>query len=329
MNKNQNYKQGWSALIIATLTLASAYSMAADETKPTPAPAATMPLPDAKVDKSVPKIVSGSWTGSKLADGQPDITGYWGTTFGSYLNFTDPEGISTGERPRKLGPRDERAPSRVSNPVDGQVPFQPWALDKVKEYQTYYPNPIRPEFIDPLARCAPSGVPQSIYMHGHEVYQYPGYVVFIFDQGTRVIHLDGKPPLPDSIKLWNGDSRGHWEGNTLVVDVANYNGKSKYGRTGEFASENVKIQERYIFDNDGKRYNYVATISDPSVYTRPFTVTVPIRKYTDSDKPRAVVYGVRLAKHAGSNAIYENIDERACIEFNSGHAHTSANNATK
>jgi hypothetical protein len=335
----KNTMNGWAslvpgALVLSALVFAPALSYAADEVKVQPGPQ-TPPAPQVdatkapKEDKSTPKIVSGQWTGAKLPDGQPDITGYWGATFGAYLNLTDPEGYSSGERPRKLGPREERAPSRVSDPADGHVPFQPWALAKVKEYQTYYPNPIRPEFIDPLARCAPSGIPQSLYMHGHEIYQYPGYIVFIFDQGTRVIHLDGKPHLPESIKLWNGDSRGHWEGNTLVVDVGNYNGKSKYGRTGEFISENGKIQERYIFDNDGKRYNYVASITDPAVYTQPITVTVPIRKYTDKDKPKAVVYAVRLAKHSGPEAIYENTDERTCIEFNSGHAHLSADDAAK
>lgn len=277
-----------------------------------------------KEDKSTAIINSGPWKGPKLKDGQPDISGNWSPKFGSYLNFTDPEGYSTGERPRKLPPREERAPSRVSDPADGQVPFQPWAIEKVKEYQTYYPNPIKPEFVDPLARCAPQGIPQSLYMHGHEILQYPGYIVFLFDQGNRIIHLDGKPHLPSNIKLWNGDSRGHWEGNTLVVDISNYNGKSKYGRTGEFASENVQIKERYVFDNDGKRYNYIAEISDPSVYTRPFTVTVTERKWTEEDEPRAVVYAVRKAKHSGKEIIIENDEERACIEFNGGHAHLSA-----
>lgn len=277
----------------------------------------------APVDKSPAKIASGKWTGPKLADGQPDIGGHWSPAFGSYLNFTDPEGISTGERPRNLPPRNERAPSRVSDPADGQVPFQPWAAEKVKEYQHYYANPIKPEFIDPLARCAPQGIPQSLYMHGHEILQYPGYVVFLFDQGNRIIHLDGKPTLPENIKLWNGDSRGRWEGNTLTVEVANYNGKSKYGRTGEFASGNVKITERYVFDNDGKRYNYIAEISDPNVYTRPFTVTVTERKWTGQDEPRAVVYAVRKAKHPGKETIIENEEERACIEYNNPHGHLS------
>ncbi len=304
-----------AALLLASACLLATGAAHAQSAPPQPAAAAPV------VDKSIPKIPAGPWQGPRLPDGQPDVTGFWGPAFGSYLNLTDPEGISTGERQRNLPPREQRAPSRVSDPADGQVPYQPWARAKVQEYQTYYANPIKPEYVDPLARCAPPGIPQALYMHGHEIYQYPGYVVFLFDQGTRIIHLDNKPQLPDNIKLWNGDSRGRWEGNTLVVSVANYNGKSKFGRSGEFVSENVKIEERYTFDTNGKRYNYEARITDPTVLTRPFTVTVPIRKYTEADKPRPVVYAVREAKHAGKDAIIEYAEERACIEFNSGHAH--------
>ena len=310
-----------SIIMLSSFALLSAHSFA-QQSSASNATSSVAAKP--KEDKSTPKIASGPWKGPKLEDGQPDIGGNWSATFGSYLNFTDPDGYSTGERPRKLPPREERAPSRVSDPADGQVPFQPWALEKVKEYQTYYPNPVKPEYVDPLARCAPQGIPQALYMHGHEILQYPGYIVFLFDQGNRIIHLDNKPHLPANIKLWNGDSRGHWEGNTLIVDVANYNGKSKYGRTGEFASENVQIKERYVFDNNGKRYYYIAEISDPTVYTRPFTVTVAEKKWAVEDEPKAVVYAVRKAKHSGKEVIIENDEERACIEFNGGHAHLSA-----
>ena len=84
-----------------------------------------------------------------------------------------------------------------------------------------------------------------------------------------MIHLGDSPHLPASIKLWNGDSRGHWEGNTLVVDVANNNSKARLARTGEFASEQVRIQERYIFDTGGERFTYQAVYTDPTVFTRP------------------------------------------------------------
>ena len=272
-------------------------------------------------EKSFPAIASGKWKGPRLADGQPDVQGHWSNTIANHNNFEDPNGGSPGESRRAnaapLPPRAERAPSRVSDPADGLVPFQPWAAEKVKDFKQYFANPIKPEYIEPLARCAPAGVPKSLYWHGYEVRQYPGYVVFLFNSGTRIIHLDGKPHLPDNIKLWNADSRGHWEGNTLVVDVSNNNSKALFGRTGEFASENVQITERYIFDSANKRYNYVATVTDPTVYTQPFTVTIPARRWTADDKPNGWHFEASLANHDGKEKILDR-SERICTENNGG-----------
>ncbi|MGC3982859.1 MAG: hypothetical protein QM808_16535 [Steroidobacteraceae bacterium] len=269
-------------------------------------------------ETSFPKIASGKWTGKHLADGQPDVAGHWSNTIANHNNFTDPQGGTPGERAgRSTSKREDRAPSRVSDPTDGQVPFQPWAAAKVKEFQEHFNNPIAPQYIEPLARCAPGGIPKSFYWHGYEIAQYPGYVVFFFNSGTRIIHLDNKPHLSQNIKLWNGDSRGHWEGNTLVVDVTNTNGKALFGRTGEFASENAHFQERYIFANDGKRYNYEVLITDPTVYTRPFTVTIPAARWTEKDEPNGWHYEAREAKHDGKGVIIER-EERICAENNGG-----------
>ncbi|HET8705661.1 MAG TPA: hypothetical protein VFM46_05085, partial [Pseudomonadales bacterium] len=251
-------------------------------------------------EKEVVRVAEAKWTGPRLADGQPDVQGHWSNTISNHANFTDPQGNIPGDpaaRRKPDGPRELRAPSRVSDPRDGQVPFQPWARAKQQEFLANFFDPKKPEYVEPLARCAPGGVPKSLYWHGYEIRQYPGYVVFFFNSGTRIIHLDGKPHLPANIKLWNADSRGHWEGNTLVVDVTNNNGKARFARTGEFASENVHIQEKYIFSNDGKRYTYEALITDPTVYTRPWTITVPARRYTETDKPNGWHYEVSYAKH--------------------------------
>jgi len=270
-------------------------------------------------EKTFPQIASGRWTGARLADGQPDVQGHWSNTISNHSNFTDPQGGIINDpnpRMRAKGPREERAPSRVSDPPDGQVPFQPWAAEKVKDFQANFNNPTKPEYIEPLARCAPSGVPKSLYWHGYEIRQYPGYVLFLFNSGYRLIHLDGKPHLPDNIKLWNADSRGHWEGNTLVVDVTNNNGKALFGRSGEFSSENAHIVERYIFSPDNKRYNYVATITDPTVYTRPFTVTIPARRWTDDETPNGWHYETAV-NGTGRRPVVERY-ERICFENNIG-----------
>jgi hypothetical protein len=271
-------------------------------------------------EKKFDPIASGKWNGPRTADGQPDISGHWSNTIANHNNFTDPQGgIPNDPNPRRAdqGPRELRAPSRVSDPADGQLPFQPWALAKVKEFQIGFHNPVKQEHIEPLARCAPGGIPKSFYWHGYEISQYPGYVLFQFSSGTRIIHLDKKPPLPAHIKLWNGDSRGHWEGNTLVVNVTNHNGKALFGRSGEFVSENAKIQERYIFNNEGTRYNYVAVFEDASVYTRPFTVTIPARKYSEKDKTNGWHFEAEPATHSGSDIKLDRY-ERICAENNGG-----------
>lgn len=299
-----------------------------------PAPAASAPRAAASAalggggianERSFPQIAQGAWTGKRLKDGQPDVQGYWSNTIANHNNFTDPQGGVINDpnlRARPKGPREERAPSRVSDPADGQVPLQPWAADKVKEFQEYFNNPIKPEYIEPLARCAPSGIPKSLYWHGYEIRQFPGYVLFLFDSGWRIIHLDGKPNLPENIKLWNADSRGRWEGNTLVVEVSNNNAKALFGRSGEFASENVKVQERYIFAPDNKRYNYVATFTDPSVYTRSWTATVPARRWTLTDKPVSTWhFKGTAANYAGklpAGGADTDHPERICVENNNG-----------
>jgi len=261
----------------------------------------------------------GEWTGARLSDGQPDIAGHWSNTIGNHNNLTDPQGPLPGDRStRRFKPRGERAPSRVTDPPDGQVPFQPWARAKQQEFLKYLNNPIRPEYVEPFARCAPGGPTKSFLWHGYEIRQYPGYVLFLFDSGNRVIYLDGRPHLPANLKLWNGDSRGHWEGNTLVVDTTNNNSKARLGRSGEFVSENATIAERFIFDPKGDRFTYQATYTDPTVLTRPFTITIPNRRITASTPPDDWNNLTFPAKHAGSEPIIEAY-ERVCVEGNGNH----------
>jgi len=285
---------------------------------PAQQPGQASTAPQIRWEKSFTKVAAGKWTGHRLADGQPDIQGDWSNSIANHDNFTDPQGGIPGDpsrRKRVLGAREERAPSRVSDPADGQVPFQPWARAKQQEFAAGLWSATKPEYVEPLARCYPAGIPKSFTWHGYEIRQFPGSVLFLFNSGSRLVHLDGKQHLPANIKLWNGDSRGHWEGNTLVVDVENNNAKARFARTGEFSSENVHVQERYIFDNAGKRFTYEATFTDPTVYTQPWSVTIPMRRYVAGDPQDGWHYEVPLANHAGKELIADHV-ERPCIENN-------------
>jgi hypothetical protein len=179
-------------------------------------------------------------------------------------------------------------------------------------------NPTKPEYVEPLARCAPAGPTKSFLWHGYEIRQYPGVVLFLFDSGSRLIHLGDGPHLPDGIKLWNGDSRGHWEGNTLVVDVANNNSKWRFARTGEFVSDQAHIVERYTFDAAGERFTYQATYTDPTVLRRPFTITIPNKRVT-VDTPQDGWNNITFpAIGPGGERLIEAY-ERTCVENNGNH----------
>jgi hypothetical protein len=145
-------------------------------------------------------------------------------------------------------------------------------------------NWTKPEHIDPQARCVPGGVTRTIFWtQNFEIRQYPGYVVFVDDQNhtSRAIPLDGQPHIPGNIKLWMGDSRGHWEGNTLVVDVTNDNAKHRLSNEGDFSSDKVHIVERYKWI-DANNFSLEQRYNDPAVYTKPWTLAAKFhRDHTD------------------------------------------------
>lgn len=298
-------------LLLAAASIGGAQPLAA-QTMPAQAGATENP----RQSKDVPVIASGAWTGPRTPDGQPDVTGFYSNTVGNHGNFTDPQAGPPGEASSAARlPRDQRAPSRVSDPADGQIPYLPAARALQQDFAKNFPNPTKPRYVEPLARCAPAGSPKSFMWHGFEIRQYPGAVLFWFDSGWRLVRLDDAPRLAPSIKLWNGASRGHWEGNTLVVEVTNNNGKALFGRYGDYMSENATVLEHYVFDNNGQRFNYVATFTDPTVYARPWTATIPVRRYTAADEPDGWNFDVQQVNQPGQPKRYEHA-ERICVENN-------------
>jgi hypothetical protein len=267
-------------------------------------------------ETSWPPIAEGKWSGKRLRDGQPDVEGSYSNTIGNHSSWANPpEGGASSDTQAGDGARGARRPSRVTDPADGRIPYQPWARAKQQEFVANFANPTKPQYIEPFARCAPGGALKSFAWHGFEIRQFPGYLLLLFDSGTRVIHLDGRPHLPANISLWNADSRGHWEGNTLVVSVRNSNGKALLGRQGDFIGPDAQIDERYVFAADGGRFNYIARVTDPETFTRPWTTTIPVRRYTEKDKPDNWNYWVTPANLPGKPRIDEHV-ERICVENN-------------
>jgi hypothetical protein len=216
------------------------------------------------------------WTGARLSDGQPDIRGTWRPLIGGGRSLEDP-GVPGGieeEIARSEG-KSKKNPSRVVDPPDGKVPYQPWAAALRQSQMDNEIGATKPEHIDTQARCFILGaIRQSA--NANEFLQIPGFVVLVNDayHNFRVIPVDGRPSLPDTIKLWGGDSRGVWEGNTLVVEVKNLNAKNRLSHDGDFLSDTAHLVERYTFV-DADHMTYEATIDDPRVFTRPWKIAIP------------------------------------------------------
>ena len=279
-------------------------------------------------ETKVATIAPGEWTGPRLPDGQPDIQGHWSNTIANHDNFTDPQGGIPGDEADAGGggaaaigtvkANKERAPSRVTDPSDGQVPFQPWARAMQQELLANFFNPTREEYVEPLARCAPAGPTKSFTWHGYEVRQYPGYVLFLFDSGTRIIHLDGKPHLPENIKLWNADSRGHWEGNTLVVDVRTTT--ARRASRAQASSRAIKCTSRSATSSQTTAN---ATSITPSTRTPRCSRGRSRSRFPRSESPwtHRRTAGTTRPSSRTTQAVERSIEsyEHICVESNDGH----------
>jgi hypothetical protein len=129
-------------------------------------------------------------------------------------------------------------------------------------------------------RCITFGVPrlQAAYNSYYQIVQSPGNVAIMMEtiHDTRIIPLDNRPHIPQDIRQWHGDPRGHWEGNTLVVETTNFSPKSNF----RGANENLRLVERFTRVGPDT-LNYEVTVTDPTIWTRPWTAMIPLRRSTD------------------------------------------------
>jgi hypothetical protein len=221
---------------------------------PAAATAAGCPLEPVKFHAcALPKAKA--FTPPRTPDGRPDMQGYWERAFTSQDIEAHEAGFGT-----------QAGPSLVIDTPDRRIPYQPWALEMRKDLVERY--------ISPLASCFPPGMPRHMVAPAsHQIIQSPGYVVHLleYSHSYRVIPTAGGPHVASPIKLWQGDSRGRWEGNTLVVDVTNSNGLTWFDNAGNFFSDAVHLVERFTMV-DADTIHYEARIEDPKVYTRPWTM---------------------------------------------------------
>jgi hypothetical protein len=198
----------------------------------------------------------------RTPDGKPNLSGYWRKRAASH------EDLEAHVRT----PDDAGGPSIVVDPADGKVPMQPWADARRRENAQ--------KFVHHNALCYMSGVPGHMYMTGlYEFIQTPEHLVVQSEEthAFRIIPLDGSPHIGKNVHLWQGDSRARWEGNTLVIDTTNQNARVYLDQRGRFFTEQAHVVER-LTPVDANTMHYQATITDPNVFTRPFTIAMAYRR---------------------------------------------------
>jgi hypothetical protein len=222
------------------------------------------------------------WVPSRLSDGQPDVQGHWSAEVSGTYSLLNPRKGGTRLQEQLLeraGKKVPTKPTRIVDPPDGQVPYQSWARAKQQEIQTNIDNPTAQRHIDPQARCLPNGPLRSPLWSNYEIMQSPGNLVFSYETTHmyRIVPLDGRPHPSQNVKLWMGDSRGHWEGHTLVIDVTNHNEQSWLDQVGAFHSDALHVVERWTFVGPDA-IDYEATLEDAKVYARPWKIGMNYRR---------------------------------------------------
>jgi hypothetical protein len=284
---------------------------------------------------------AGTWTPPRTAWGDPDLQGIWTnetiTPFERPKDLAGKPFLSEQEaaalerraaeqhdaaddsrRPGDVGSYNQfwfdsgtkvvstRQASLVVDPPDGRVPLRPEA-EKLRD-DNEAQNRDAPEFMSPWDRCITRGVPGGFfpagYNNAYQIVQAPGYVVILYEMihAARVIPIGGRAHLPPAARFWDGDSIGRWDGNTLVVDVTNYNGKgwiatnAAAGRIKGIAqSDALHVVERFTRAS-ADTIQYRVTIDDPKIYTRPWTVSIPLERQNEY-----VIY--EYACHEGNQAV--------------------------
>jgi hypothetical protein len=193
----------------------------------------------------------------RMANGKPDFQGtYESQTRGANQGLEKP-GVDR--------------PFLITDPPGGKLPMLPWAVAERTSRRL-----TERGYDDPTAHCFPAGVPRSMWVpQAFEIVQTPDYFVIVFERVSwRIIPLDGRPHLPATMRLWQGDSVGRWEGDTLVVDTTNLNGKTWLNEDGEIISYAAHVVERFTPGQNAIQYQ--ATVTDPVVYNKPWTVAFPM-----------------------------------------------------
>jgi hypothetical protein len=209
-----------------------------------------------------------SATGQSLPrtpDGKPDLSGIWQAVNSAAWNILP-------------HPAEPGVPGGLGVVEGNEIPYTPAAAAKQR---ANYANRAK---LDPETQCYLPGVPRATYMGlPFQIVQTPGQMLMLyeFDHAVRNVFMNSPHPT-GTIQWWMGDSRAKWDGDTLVVDVIDFNDQTWFDRAGNHHSEALHVVERYtLVARD--HINYEVTIEDPKVFTRQWKMSMPLYRRLDRD----------------------------------------------
>jgi hypothetical protein len=233
----------------------------------------------------------------RAANGKPDLNGVWQALNSAHWNLED-HAASQGPA-TVLGAANSVAPG-VGFVDGGAIPY----LAAAKEQRDKnFANRLT---ADPEVKCFFPGVPRATYLpHPFHIVQTDGEILIAYQYAgaTRTIFMKDHTEAP--VDSWMGWSNGRWEGDTLVVDVTGQNGETWLDRAGNFASAGVHVVERYTPQGPNHLW-YEATIEDPSVFSRPWKVSMPLYRHVE---PNARLLEYKCVEFA-EEVMYDHLRKR-------------------
>jgi len=249
-------RRGWSVPILLALAISACATKQGTATAPvTPPPPAAATAPAAA--RTIPRT----------ADGKPNLQGIW--------QVRNRAAYGLEYHPASFG----ILPGKSVLVGDTAIPYTPAALKKRNE------NFEKRADLDPFNKCFMPGVPRIMYIeHPFQIFQTGNHVAMTFEwsQVYRLFYADGSKHQ-DGIEFWMGDNRAHWDGDTLVNEVTNFNDQTWLDAAGDFHSEQLKVTERFTLV-DADTIQYEVRFEDPKVYTRPWSISMPFYRHKDMDR---------------------------------------------
>jgi hypothetical protein len=210
----------------------------------------------------------------RTPDGKPNLNGIWQTN--NEANW-DLEGhAARGGQVVEMGARAAE-PGSLGVVEGGTIPYLPAALAKKKEN---FANRLK---LDPETKCYLPGVPRATYMpYPFQIVESPTAILFAYEYAGAMRTIYMKDPGPSPVDSWMGQSVGHWEGETLVIDSKGFNDSTWFDRAGDFHSDQLHVVER-ITAMSPDALMYEATIEDPMTFSKPWKISMPLYRRLDKN----------------------------------------------